>query len=275
MLVFAFLVASLFVPPIFRPNWRDDWWVNVLTEFWFALLLVLLPVVFPKPFLAFLRKILTPWESHYTIKGSDLALNDVIDSLSNTRLIFVRAGNFGIGSQSYSSVIRNMLNGEGIWDYHIHLAVASSKNTRFLEDFFVINNDDVQEVRPLTTTQLVEIPRKNFMDILGSRLKEYDLEGIRFLDAIMQGVIEKTTDFPRLSDLNLAKLTITKVTLFVDVDRAYEVDKEILQAVGVRIIETAKEFIVGGDIVFIGEQALDPTDPHALKAGRKMYLANH
>ena len=127
------------------------------------------------------------------------------------------------------------------------------------------------EIKALTTIQLSRIQKTDFIKEIKIKFNGDITEGT-FSDAIIQAIIDTSGAYPKLSDLNLRKLIITKVTLFFnDQEIAHELDILNHQSVATKIIKVINSLERKTETLYIGEQGLEPYNSEALELGRRIY----
>ncbi|MEM9907376.1 MAG: hypothetical protein AAF921_20370 [Cyanobacteria bacterium P01_D01_bin.44] len=250
---------------------------SLMASFAFALILASSSFVF---YQIFSRKLQVFWlrfirslsgQEFYSIKTNNSALNEVTKSLTETRLVFIRIGEFNLTTPQYDKVVRDIIEDERFWDYHIHLKVdiRFNSNFHFLKNFFEFKNNQIKSVKLIDTVELSQIQQHEFIEKVGQTLKSYNIPE-DFSDVIIQGVIV-ATQYPSLSNLDLQKLNITKVTFFYN-NKAHELDELIQQAVSEAMITTIKQ--MSRLKLFIGkkndeEKRRFARDQKALEIGKK------
>ena len=209
-------------------------------------------------------------EKSYEEIELELAINNVASSLKKTRVFFLRIGNFNINKLEYNKVVSFAIDEELIWDYHIHLNSSLGRNFDFLKDFFVFEDYELTAVKTVNTTHLFEISRGEFLLSVSSILSEYKIDK-SFVDIVVQGVLSDTEKFPKLNEVNLAKLNVSSVTFFYP-DRAKKILDSNMDEVAHRLIQKSKDFTT--ESLFIGEKCLAPDDAKALEFGNKILQNN-
>lgn len=249
---------------------------NLIAAFIFALLSFFVIYIFRKRlnksarnyFISTFKKAIG--EKSYEDIELELAINNVAASLKKTRVFFLRIGNFNINKLEYNKVVSFAIDEELIWDYHIHLSSSLGRNSEFLKDFYFLENYQITKVKPVNTTHLIEISRGEFLISIGSILSEYKIDK-SFVDIVIQGVLSDTEKYPRLNEINLAKLNVSSVMIFFP-DKAKKILDSNMDEIAQRLIHKTKDFET--ESLYIGEECLDEHDEDAIEFGRKILAKN-
>ncbi|WP_405567163.1 hypothetical protein [Polaribacter sp. Asnod6-C07] len=202
-------------------------------------------------------------EKSYKEVEIESTLNEIIESVENTRFFFLRAGNFSLSNSNYNKVVKRLIEELNVWDYHIHLKNPLTGSKGFLNDYFEIKDSQIISVKPISTTELIQIRRNDFNQNCKALFEKYELKQ-DFIDIIIQGVVQRTEKYPKLKQIDTTKLSITNVTIFYP-NSSIKLMDNVVNEFGNALINNINSYY--SDSLFIGEDPLKSDNRNAIEFG--------
>jgi len=205
-------------------------------------------------------------EKLYETVEIDSTLNEIVEAIENTRFLFFRIGNFNISNPKYNQTIKRLIDELEVWDYHIYLKNALTGSKGFMNDYYEIEKFEIKAVRPITTTELIQINRNDFNRNCKPIFDKYGLKQ-DYIDIILQGVIQRTSDYPKLKNIESNKISFTNVTIFY-ANSSIKLIENIVNEFGNDLIESIRNYY--NESLYIGKTSVASNDADAIKFGNKI-----